>query len=171
VSPRKASDLDPLNLMIGTWLRLRYYLARNYESAVEQGRNTVDLDPSFAASHLLLGEAYLQKGFREKGLAELQSAASLSGNNPLYLAQVAVAYASTGRRTEPFRLLISCRRLQPADTCHRTGSTDFDPLLTAMTVRFGAAFGFAKGLTRFRYFRSSGLVGECTNCQQFAKIL
>ena len=97
---RKASDLDPLNLMIGTWLGLRYYLARKYESAIEQGRNTVDLDPNFAASHLLLGEAYVQKGFREKGLAELQSAASLSGNNPLYLAQVAVAYASMGRRTE-----------------------------------------------------------------------
>jgi len=97
---RKASDLDPLNLMIDTWLGLRYYLARNYESAIEQGRNTVDLDPNFAASHLLLGEAYVQKGFREKGLAELKSAVSLSGNNPLYLAQVAGAYASMGRRTE-----------------------------------------------------------------------
>jgi tetratricopeptide (TPR) repeat protein len=102
---RKASDLDPLNLMIGTWLGLRYYLARNYESAIEQGRNTVDLDPNFAASHLLLGEAYVQKGFREKGLAELQSAASLSGNNPLYLAQVAVAYASMGRRTEALQIV------------------------------------------------------------------
>ena len=102
---RKASDLDPLNLMIGTWLGLRYYLARNYESAIEQGRNTVDLDPNFAASHLLLGQAYVQKGFREKGLAELQSAASLSGNNPLYLAQVAVAYASMGRRTEALQIV------------------------------------------------------------------
>jgi TolB-like protein/DNA-binding winged helix-turn-helix (wHTH) protein/Flp pilus assembly protein TadD len=101
---RKASDLDPVNLMIGTWLGLRYYLARNYESAIEQGRNTVDLDPNFAASHLLLGEAYVQKGFREKGLAELQSAASLSENNPLYLAQVAVAYASMGRRAEALQI-------------------------------------------------------------------
>ncbi|HXC07855.1 MAG TPA: winged helix-turn-helix domain-containing protein [Steroidobacteraceae bacterium] len=101
---RKASDLDPLNLMIGTWLGLRYYLARNYEGAIEQGRNTVDLDPDFAASHLLLGEAYVQKGFGEKGLAELQSAASLSGNNPLYLAQAAVAYASMGRRAEALQI-------------------------------------------------------------------
>ena len=102
---RKAFDLDPLNLMIGTWLGLRYYLARNYESAIEQGRNTVELDPNFAASHLLLGDAYVQKGFREKGLSELQSAASLSGNNPLYLAQVAVAYASMGRRREALQIV------------------------------------------------------------------
>ena len=102
---RQAFDLDPLNLMIGTWVGLRYYLARKYERAIEQGRNTVELDPNFAAAHLLLGEAYVQKGFREKGLAELQSAASLSGNSPLYLAQVAVAYASMGRKTEALQIV------------------------------------------------------------------
>jgi TolB-like protein/DNA-binding winged helix-turn-helix (wHTH) protein/Flp pilus assembly protein TadD len=102
---RKASDLDPLNLMIGTWLGLRYYLARNYESAIAQGRNTLDLDPNFAASHLLLGEAYVQKGLSEKGLSELKTAAGLSGNNPVYLAQVAVAYASMGRRTEALQIV------------------------------------------------------------------
>lgn len=102
---RKASGLDPLNLMIGTWLGLRYYLARDYDSAIEQGRNTVDLDPNFAASHLLLGEAYVQKGLREKGLTELKSATSLSGDNPLYLAQVAVAYASMGSRTEALQIV------------------------------------------------------------------
>ena len=45
------------NLMIGTWVGLRYYLARKYDRATEQGRNTVDLDPNFAAAHLLRGKA------------------------------------------------------------------------------------------------------------------
>ncbi len=102
---RKAIDLDPLNLMIGTWLGLRYYLARNYDGAITQGRNAVELDPNFAASHLVLGEAYVQKGLQDKGLAELQRAASLSGKNPLYLAQVAVAYASMGRRREALEIV------------------------------------------------------------------
>jgi hypothetical protein len=44
-------------------------------------------------------------GLHEKGLAELQSAASLSGYNPLYLAQVAVAHASAGRKTEALRIV------------------------------------------------------------------
>ena len=101
---RQALDLDPLNLMIGTWVGLRYYLARKYDRAIEQGRNTVELDPNFAAIHLLLGETYVQIGLQEKGLAELQSAASLSGNSPLYLAQVAVAHASAGRKTEALRI-------------------------------------------------------------------
>jgi tetratricopeptide (TPR) repeat protein len=85
-------------------LGLRYYLARQYESAIERGRNTVELDPNFAASHLLLGEAFVQMGLYEEGLAELRSAASLSGNCPLYLAQVGVAYAAQGRKTEALQI-------------------------------------------------------------------
>jgi tetratricopeptide (TPR) repeat protein len=104
VEAKKALDMDPLNLMIGTWLGLRYYLAHQYESAIKRARNTVELDPNFAASHLVLGEAYVQMGLREEGLAELHSAASLSGNCPLYLAQVAVAYASQGRKTEALQI-------------------------------------------------------------------
>jgi TolB-like protein/DNA-binding winged helix-turn-helix (wHTH) protein/Flp pilus assembly protein TadD len=105
VEAKQALELDPLNLMIGTWVGLRYYLARQYDHAVEQGRNTVELDSSFPAAHLLLGETYVQMGLHEKGLAELESAASLSGNSPLYLAQVAVALASAGRRTEALRIV------------------------------------------------------------------
>jgi tetratricopeptide (TPR) repeat protein len=97
---KQALELDPLNFMIGTWVGLRYYFARKYDLAIEQGRNTVELDPNFAAAHLLLGESYDQIGSHEQGLAELQTAASRSGNSPLYLAQVAVAQALSGRTTE-----------------------------------------------------------------------
>jgi tetratricopeptide (TPR) repeat protein len=101
---KQALELDPLNLMIGTWVGLRYYLARNYDRAIEQGEKTVELEPSFAAAHLLLGQAYVQAGLSDKGLAELQRAASLSGDSPLYLAQVGVAHASAGQKTEALRI-------------------------------------------------------------------
>jgi tetratricopeptide (TPR) repeat protein len=91
--------------MIGTWVALRDYQARKYDAALVQLRGTVELDPNFAAAHLLLGETYLQTGMPEKGLAELQSAASLSGNSPLYLAQVGVAYASAGKKTEALQTI------------------------------------------------------------------
>jgi TolB-like protein/DNA-binding winged helix-turn-helix (wHTH) protein/Flp pilus assembly protein TadD len=102
---KRALELDPLNLMIGTWVGLRYYLARQFNLAIEQGRNTVELDPHFAAAHLLLGESYVQAGLHEQGLTELQTAANLSGNSPLYLAQVAVAHALAGRKTEALRIV------------------------------------------------------------------
>ena len=95
---RRALELDPLNLMISTWVGLRYYLAHNYSGAIEQNRNSVDLDSNFAAAHLLLGEDYVQAGLHSKGISELKRAASLSGDSPLYTAQVAVALAAAGRK-------------------------------------------------------------------------
>ena len=68
-------------------------------------RNTEELDANFAAAHLLLGEDYVQVGRHDQGLAELQTAASLSGNSPLYLAQVAVAYASAGKTSEALKIV------------------------------------------------------------------
>jgi TolB-like protein/DNA-binding winged helix-turn-helix (wHTH) protein/tetratricopeptide (TPR) repeat protein len=102
---RQALELDPLNLMIGTWVGRRFYLAGKYDLAIEQGRNTEELDANFAAVHLLLGENYVQVGLHDQGLAELQRAAGLSGNSPLYLAQVAVAYASAGKKTEALQIV------------------------------------------------------------------
>jgi TolB-like protein/DNA-binding winged helix-turn-helix (wHTH) protein/tetratricopeptide (TPR) repeat protein len=101
---RRALELDPLNLMISTWVGLRYYIARDYSAAIIQNRESVELDPNFAAAHLLLGEDYIQAGIYVEGVNELRRAATLSGGSPLYTAQVAVALAATGRRSEALRI-------------------------------------------------------------------
>jgi TolB-like protein/DNA-binding winged helix-turn-helix (wHTH) protein/lipoprotein NlpI len=106
---KQGLKLDPLNLMIGTWVALRFYFAQKYDLAVDQSRSTVELDPGFAAAHLLLGEAYRQTG-RHEALAELETAAKLSGDNPLYWAQVAVAHAAAGQRTEAVRIMTYLQR-------------------------------------------------------------
>jgi hypothetical protein len=59
----------------------------------------VELDPNFAAAHLLLGEDYLGAGSHREAVNELKKAASLSGDSPLYTAQVAVALAVEGAAT------------------------------------------------------------------------
>ena len=101
---RRALELDPLNLMISTWVGLRYYLARNYSAAIKQNRDSVELDPNFAAAHLLLGEDYVQAGLHSEAVTELKRAATLSGDSPLYTAQVAVALAVAGRNREALRI-------------------------------------------------------------------
>jgi tetratricopeptide (TPR) repeat protein len=85
---------------ISTWVGLRYYMARDYSRAIDQNRNSVELDPNFAAAHLLLGEDYAQAGFRSEAVDELKRAASLSGGSPLYRAQVGVALGLAGRNRE-----------------------------------------------------------------------
>ncbi len=127
---RQALELDPLNLMIGTWVGRRYYLARKYDLAIEQGRNTEELDANFAAAHLLLGENYVQVGLRDQGLTELQTAASLSGDSPLYLAQVAVAYASAGEKTEALQIVA---RLQSISSTRYVSPYGFAQIYAALS--------------------------------------
>jgi TolB-like protein/DNA-binding winged helix-turn-helix (wHTH) protein/Tfp pilus assembly protein PilF len=101
---KHALELDPLNLMISTWLGLRYYMARDYSHAIDQNRNSVELDPNFAAAHLLLGDDYRGAGLHSEAVNELKKAASLSGDSPLYTAQVAVALAVEGRSGDALRI-------------------------------------------------------------------
>jgi len=108
---KAALKLDPLNGMIGTWLALRSYLAGKYDDAIEQSRSTIELDPNFAAAHLLLGESYLQTGQHKEGLDELQIAADRSGGSPLYLAQVGVAHALAGRKTEALQTIAQLQEI------------------------------------------------------------
>ena len=90
--------------MISTWVALRYYQVHDFSRAIQQARNSVELDSNFAAAHLLLGEGYVQAGLHSEGVSELKKAASLSGGSPLYTAQVAVALARAGRKREALRI-------------------------------------------------------------------
>jgi tetratricopeptide (TPR) repeat protein len=78
-------------------------MAHNYSAAIVQNRDSVELDPNFAAAHLLLGKDYVQAGIYGEGVNELKRAATLSGS-PLYIAQVAVALAAAGRKDEALRI-------------------------------------------------------------------
>jgi TolB-like protein/DNA-binding winged helix-turn-helix (wHTH) protein/Flp pilus assembly protein TadD len=101
---KHALELDPLNLMISTWVGLRYYMARDYSRAIDQNRNSVELDPNFATAHLLLGKDYLGAGLYGEAVNELKKAANLSGDSPLYTAQLAVARAVAGRNGDALRI-------------------------------------------------------------------
>jgi tetratricopeptide (TPR) repeat protein len=90
--------------MISTWVGLRYYMASDYSRAIDQNRNSVELDPNFAAAHLLLGEDYREAGLHSEAVNELKKAANLSGDSPLYTAQVAVALAVEGRSGDALRI-------------------------------------------------------------------
>ncbi len=59
---KRARELDPLSLIINTYVGHILYWARQYDQAIEQHRKTIELDPNFGPAHLRLGMAYEQKG-------------------------------------------------------------------------------------------------------------
>jgi tetratricopeptide (TPR) repeat protein len=90
--------------MIGTWVGLRCYMAHDYSRAIDRNRNSVELDPNFAAAHLLLGKDYVEAGLHSEAVNELKKAANLSGDSPLYTAQLAAALAAAGRKGDALRI-------------------------------------------------------------------
>jgi TolB-like protein/DNA-binding winged helix-turn-helix (wHTH) protein/Flp pilus assembly protein TadD len=101
----KARELDPLSFSINFSLGWRLYLARQYDRAIVQLRNTLEMDPSYELPHLILGQAYEEKGAFDLAIPELRKAVDLSHGTPLMLSALAHAYARSGQRTEAQQLL------------------------------------------------------------------
>ena len=101
----KARELDPLSFSINFSLGWRLYLARQYDRAIVQLRNTLEMDPSYELPHLILGQAYEEKGAFDLAIPELRKAVDLSHGTPLMISALAHAYARAGQRTEAQQLL------------------------------------------------------------------
>ena len=102
---QKARALDPLSLSINFSLGWRLYMARQYDAAITQLKDTLEMDPSYELPHLVVGQAYEQKGNYALAIPELRKAVELSRGTPLMVSALAHAYARSGNRAEAEKLL------------------------------------------------------------------
>jgi tetratricopeptide (TPR) repeat protein len=103
---RKAASLDPLSLMINTDLAELLLLAHRYDESIQQSRKAIEMDPNFALAHNQLAQAYLAKNRVDEAVAESRKAVDLSGgDNPICVANLARAYAASGKEDEAEKLL------------------------------------------------------------------
>lgn len=100
-----ARALDPLSLIIQTWIGLRYYFARKYDAAIPEYLKALELDRDFAPAHWHLAWAYEQTGRFREGVAAAERAVALDEGNLLYLASVGRAYAKAGRKNDALSVL------------------------------------------------------------------
>jgi TolB-like protein/DNA-binding winged helix-turn-helix (wHTH) protein/Tfp pilus assembly protein PilF len=112
---RKARSLDPLSLIINADLAELLLLARLYDESAQQSRKTIDIDPGFAHAHNQLAEASLQQHLPGAAIPEFQKAVQLSAGSPLCTANLARAYALSGRNADAQQLLTGLKqRSNPA---------------------------------------------------------
>jgi tetratricopeptide (TPR) repeat protein len=101
----RARELDPLSISMNFSLGWRLYMAHQYDGAIEQLRNTLEMDPSFALPRMILGQAYEQKKSYPQAIAELEKAVSVSHDSPPMLGALGHAYGVAGRRADAERVL------------------------------------------------------------------
>jgi serine/threonine protein kinase/tetratricopeptide (TPR) repeat protein len=100
---RRAQQLDPLSLNINTTAGWVLNYIQQYDKAIEQCRNVLEIDPNYASAHDCLGEGYLAKEMFEQAVTEFQRAAS--GGELVRKVGLARAYGLMGKRNEARKLL------------------------------------------------------------------
>jgi TolB-like protein/DNA-binding winged helix-turn-helix (wHTH) protein/Flp pilus assembly protein TadD len=106
----QARDIDPVSLVMNTFMGVTLYFAGRREQAVEQCVKTVELDPNFGVAHWHLGLALAQEARFEEAIAELNKAVALSGDSPLMKAALGYAFAASGRRGEAVKILAELQK-------------------------------------------------------------
>jgi TolB-like protein/Flp pilus assembly protein TadD len=102
---KRASELDPLSLIIGTTLNYAYFAEGDVNSAIAQCKRVIDLDPNFPRAHEYLGLGYLKQRRHSEAIEELQKAVELSGRDRRPLRDLGYGYAASGKRAEALTVL------------------------------------------------------------------
>jgi eukaryotic-like serine/threonine-protein kinase len=106
---RRAQELDPLSLIINSYLGYVLYLNREYVPAMDQLKRTIAMDQDFAIAHYFLSRVMVQNNLADEAVTHAERAAHLSPNNPGMTAALAYAYAAAGEKQRALHTLRTLR--------------------------------------------------------------
>ncbi len=93
---KRARELDPLSLITNSAEGQYLYYAGYTDEAVSRLNKTLDLNPNFWHSHLILSNIYIEKQMYAEAVAEAAMAAQFSGGNSQPIAVKGCALAKSG---------------------------------------------------------------------------
>lgn len=99
-----ARELDPFSSFVNVVSAWIFYWARQYERAIEQARNTLELDPQARQAYRVLGTTFVAQQAFPEAIDALQKAVEAS-RDPLNLAHLGMAYAMAGKTDQARALL------------------------------------------------------------------
>ena len=108
---RRAVELEPLSLISNAIFGLSYLYARQNDKALEQGKKTYDLDPSFRFGRQYLGFTYIVLGRYDDAVALAEEGLKTFPMAQEYLVIAGLAHAKAGHRREAEQYLDRFRDL------------------------------------------------------------
>ena len=102
---RRALSLDPISLPMNTDVGVIDYFARDYARAIDQYRQTLEMDSNFDRAHFWLAAACEQQGMYAEAIEEYTAAFALSGGTVEARASLGHAYARAGQKDAALRIL------------------------------------------------------------------
>ena len=99
-----AAKLDPLSAAILMDKGMFLYYSRDYDSAIEFARKSLELDSNLTSPYRLLSLAYLEKGMYPDAIAENKRWTDHNANPVESLVALGYCYASSGRKEEALKI-------------------------------------------------------------------
>jgi serine/threonine-protein kinase len=101
----RALDADPVSVMLNIHLGEHYYLARQYDLAIEQHQRALELNPNHPNVRPLLALAYEAKGMYAQAIAELEKAEPFWAGTGRVRGSLGRVYGLADRRAEALKVL------------------------------------------------------------------
>ena len=101
----RAQELDPLNLLIKLRVGYVHYYMRDFDRAIDQFKEIIDLEPKYAIGYHGLMDALGQKGLFEKAIEAGEKGLELGVRAVASIGVMGFYYALAGRKTEAYNLL------------------------------------------------------------------
>lgn len=108
---RRARELEPGSPLVNTYVAGAYYFGRQLEQAKDRCRQTLDLDPGFFLTHLMLGWVLRQLGRFDEALESLERARELSPESADVRAHQGHTLALAGKRGKARNALSELKKL------------------------------------------------------------
>ena len=97
---RKALNLEPLSVVINSCAGQVLYFARDYDSAIDQLKKAMEMDPTYFDPYGWLGRSYWGKGMRKEAIEMFQKGESFPSIQARMVCCLGYVYAVEGNRTE-----------------------------------------------------------------------
>ncbi len=108
---KRAQELEgPLSLSINTDVGEIYCWTGQYDKAIEQLNEVMQIEPNFAIARYVLAMTYIQKGLIEDAVVELEAARRLD-NTPRMMSALGYAYGLSGRHAEARKIIDELKAL------------------------------------------------------------
>jgi serine/threonine protein kinase/Flp pilus assembly protein TadD len=108
---QRALKLDPLSPFLQFRLGLWYYYMRQWDRAVEQFHNSLEIDPHYFPAHIFGGLYQTHSEKLDEAIQSFTVVAQITGHSPFALGLLGYAYALAGRTDEAQKLIEELREL------------------------------------------------------------
>jgi tetratricopeptide (TPR) repeat protein len=103
--PVPLMPIEPLSLILNANKGYFLYIAQRSDESITQLKKTLEIDPSFAATHHRLGLAYSAGGLYQEAIKHFKEARRFSDGSPQALGALGYVYGQTGQEAAAHEIL------------------------------------------------------------------